>query len=110
MLHDTLSKIESHIQGASAIEDKSRAELLALVETLKTEIGELSKTHQEEARSITGFAELSAYEATRRRRNPQLVSLSAKGLAASAKGFEHSHPRLVESVNRVCSALANMGI
>lgn len=110
MLQETLSKIENQIQGAPTIKPESRAELLTLLETLKTEIGELSKTHQEQARSITGFAELTAYEATRPNRNPQLVSISVKGLSSSAKEFEHSHPRMVGVINRICSSLANMGI
>ena len=110
MFQDTISKIEEKIQSAPAVREENRAELLALLGALKSEINELSKTHQEQARSITGFAELSAHEATRQVKNPALLNLSVKGLGSSVAGFEETHPKLVDSVNRICTALANMGI
>jgi hypothetical protein len=110
MLQDTISSIEKTIQSSPAIKDENRAELLSLLGTLKSEIGELSKTHQEQAASITNFTELSAHEATRKARNPELLKLSAKGLGASVRGFEGTHPKLVSVVNRISTLLANMGI
>jgi hypothetical protein len=32
------------------------------------------------------------------------------GLSASVEGFEKSHPKLVEIVNRICTALSGLGI
>ena len=78
---------------------EQRTELLGLLSTLKTEIGELSKTHSEQAQSITAFTEVSTHEATRQERDPQLLRLSLEGLSASVQGFETSHPKLVEIVN-----------
>jgi hypothetical protein len=77
---------------------------------LRTEIGQISKTHQEQAESIAAFAEVSAREATREERNPQLVEHSIGGLKSSVREFETSHPRLAGVVNRLASMLANMGI
>jgi hypothetical protein len=77
---------------------------------MKTELADLSRTHGEQAESITGFAELSAREATRREKNPRLLKLSTEGLASSVEGFEASHPRLVEIVNAFCTMLAGLGI
>ena len=110
MLKDTISKIEGRIQNSGALGDEQRAELLNLVGQLKTEVTELSKTHQEEAESIASFAEVSAREATRESKNPQVLEHSIGGLQSSVGELETSHPRLAAVVNRIASLLANMGI
>ena len=72
MLHDTISKIESRLQTSAALNESQRAEVLKLLGQLRTEIGQISKTHQEQAESIAAFAEVSAREATREER-PEIV-------------------------------------
>ncbi len=69
-----------------------------------------SKTQAEHAESIAGFIERSTHEAMRRQKNPTLLRMAIEGLSASVKGFEVSHPQLVENVNYIANALANMGI
>jgi DNA-binding transcriptional ArsR family regulator len=110
MLQDTISKIEGRIQTSSALGDETRAELLKLLGQLKTEVTELSKTHLEEAESIASLAELSAREATRASKNPQVLNHAIGGLKSSVRGFEGSHARLAGVVNRIATMLANMGI
>jgi len=110
MIEDTVSKIEAKIQGTEAISDEKKRELLHLLGTLKSEVNELSKTHGEQAESITGFTEVSAHEATRSEQNPALLELSLKGMSSSVEGFEKSHPRLVEIVNNISNTLSNLGI
>lgn len=110
MIEDTLQKIEARIQGADSISDEKRTELRQLLATLKSEIGELSKTHAEQAQSIAGFTEVSTHEATREQQNPQLLKLSLTGLASSVEELEHSHPRLVQIVNAISQTLSNLGI
>lgn len=110
MIEDTLGKIEAKIQGADTIPDERRRELLELVGTLKSEVGELSKTHSEQAQSIAGFAEVSAHEATRAEQNPRLLRLSLEGLSSSVQELEKSHPRLVRIVNAISNTLSNLGI
>jgi hypothetical protein len=110
MLQDTISKIEGRIQNSGALGDEHRAELLKLVGQLKTEITTLSQTHQEQAESIASFAEVSAREATRESKNPQVLRHSIGGLQSSVGEFETSHPALAAVVNRIASLLANMGI
>ena len=110
MIEDTVSKIEAKIQGADAINDDRKRELLQLLGTLKSEVGELSQTHADQAQSIAGFTAVSAHEATREEKNPQLMQLSLDGLAYSVAEFEASHPKLVEAVNRLCTTLSNLGI
>jgi chromosome segregation ATPase len=110
MIEDTLQKIEARIENAESIREDRRRELLELLRTLKSEVASLSRTDEEQARSIAGFAELSAHEATRAEKNPQLLNHSLAGLSSSVKGFEESHPRLVQIVNAVSSFLSNLGI
>lgn len=110
MIKKTISNIEERIKETSTIEDKDRDELLKLLTSLEEEVSELSKTHPECAESITGFTQVSAHEATRTNKNPQLMNLSLKGLSSSVEEFESSHPQLVAVVNKLSQILANMGI
>ena len=110
MIEKTISEIEAQIGGADSVSAERKAELLKLLGTLKTEVAELSKTHGEQADSIAGFARVSAHEATRTEQNAELRELSLKGLRSSAEGFEKSHPRLVQIVNRISQTLADLGI
>ncbi len=110
MIEDTIGKIEAKIQGAEAIKDDRRRELLDLLGTLKSEVGKLSATHGEQAQSIAGFTEISTYEATRAKQNPELLKLSLEGLGSSVQEFEGSHPRLVQIVNAISQTLSNLGI
>jgi phage I-like protein len=110
MIQETLSKIEAQIECAGTITPEAKEELRQLLGTLKAEVGEIAQTHAEQARTISGFAQVSAHEATREQKNPQLLKLSLEGLAASVGGFENSHPRLVAIVNRICTTLSNLGV
>jgi hypothetical protein len=110
MIEDTIGKIEARIQGSDAIKAERRQELLQLLGTLKSEVAELSKTHDEQAQSIARFTEVSAHEATRTEQNPELLKLSLQGLGSSVQEFEESHPRLVQIVNNISSTLSNLGI
>ncbi len=110
MLKTTITSIENKIKHNASIKDKERAELLKLLSSLKDEVSELSKTDKEHAESITGFAQTSAHEATRKNKKEDLLDLSLKGLTSSVDELESSHPKLVETVNRISYMLSNMGI
>ena len=110
MIEDTIGKIEAKIQSADALKEDKRRELAQLLGTLKSEVAELSKTHQEQAQSIAGFAEVSAHEATRAEQNPHLLKLSLEGLSSSVAELRQSHPRLVQIVNTISNMLSNLGI
>ena len=110
MIKKTIENIEARVRENSSVSDKSKDELLDLLSKLKTEVEELSKTHPEQAESITSFAQASAHEATRKEKNPDLLKLSLNGLTTSVKELESSHPDLTQLVNKVSQALANMGI
>jgi hypothetical protein len=110
MIHDTIGKIEERIRRAEAMGGANKEELLKLLAALKSEVTGLSETHAEKAQSIAGFTAGSAHEATRGERDQELVKLSLQGLASSVRGFEESHPRLVQAVNSICTMLSNLGI
>ncbi len=110
MLPETISQIETRLQNAGDLTAKQRAELLLLLGRLKTEITTLSKTHEEEAQSIAAFANISAQEALRTNKNHELIGHSVDGLELSVAEFEDTHPKLVEVVNRIATALADVGI
>ena len=96
--------------GSKSISDERKQELLQLLGTLKSEVGTLAKTHDEQASSIANFAQASAHEATREKQNPQSLELSLKGLRSSVDGFEQSHPKLVQIVNSISKTLSDLGI
>lgn len=110
MIQKTIAEIEARLQKVDSIKEENKTDLLNLLTTLKSEIEELSKTHSEQAQSIAGFTSVSAHEAIREAKNPRLVQLSLDGLSASVAELEHSHPKLVEAVNRICVTLSNLGI
>ena len=110
MIEKTITSIENKVSDAKSIDEKDRIELLKLLGELKTEVTELSKTHAEHAESITGFAKVSAHEAIREKKNPQLMNLSLKGLSSSVDEIESSHPQLLAVVNKISQILSNMGI
>ena len=110
MVQDTIQKIEAKLSGNESISPEHRAELVELLRQLKSEINTLAETNAECAQTVAGFTEVSAHEALRTKKNPELMELSLKGLSQSVTEFEGSHPALVAVVNRICTTLSNMGI
>jgi hypothetical protein len=110
MIDDTLRKIETSIQSSDSITAERKAELLRLLGQLKNEVASLPESSREEAQSIAAFADVSAREAIRSKKNPELLDLSLKGLSSSVSGFEKSHPQLVQVVNTISHTLSNLGI
>jgi len=111
MIHDTIQLLETRLrEGGASLSTEQRAELMNLLHKLKAEIAELSKTHADQARSIAGFTDVLAHEATRTEKNERLLQLAVKGLSHSVEGFENSNPRLVQLSNTLANTLANMGI
>ena len=110
MIEDTIDKIEARIRSAESVNEERRRELLELLSHLKAEVAHLSTTHDQEAQTIAGVTERSAYEATRHKQQPESLKRSLQELSASVEGFEGSHPRLVETVSALSQALSNIGI
>ncbi len=110
MIKDTLARIESAIAKIEAGNSKNKAELVALLNKLKSELASLPPERIEEARSIGHFTEAAAHEATREKSSERLRELSIEGAEQAVKGFEATHPTLVGVVNEICLILARMGI
>ena len=106
----TVGKIRAKIQEATFPRSETKNELLDLLSTLEHEAADLLKADPEKAESIIGFIGRSTHEATRQRKNEELLRISPDGMRESVKGFEASHERLVTVVNNICTTLANMGI
>lgn len=110
MLKHTLEKIESKIKQSPNIPDSKKNEYFELLNELNTEITELSKTEKETAESIKGFTKISAHEATRDTPDPRLIQISMEGLSSSVKELHASYPKLVNTVNSICTFLSKIGI
>ena len=110
MIEKTIGEIEAKIRGADSVGEDHKRELLQLLGRLKSEVGTLAKTHDEQASSIANFTQTSAHEATREKPNPQSLEHSVQGLRSSVDGFEQSHPKLVQIVNSISNTLSNLGI
>ena len=110
MIEDRIRKIEARLEESASIPAESKAELLKLLAALKDEVAGLDQSHAEDARSIAGFVDASAHEATRAEKKPKQVEASLTGLKASVESFEASHPKLAEVVNQIATVLSNMGI
>jgi hypothetical protein len=110
MIEDRIQKIEARLKESGNIPEPARAELLQLLAALKNEVGTLTKNQEEDARSLAGFVDASAHEATRLEKKPKQVEASLNGLTASVEAFEASHPKLAEVVNQIAVRLSNMGL
>ncbi|HEX7653728.1 MAG TPA: DUF4404 family protein [Verrucomicrobiae bacterium] len=85
MTQETLVKLETGIRSAK-LDEPTRAELLGLLEQLKSDAG----------LPVDG----------------KLLTLrhSVEDLRSSVQDFEHSHPKLVQAVNGISSTLSSLGI
>lgn len=110
MINDTLEKIESAIARVGTLDTHKKTELVALLNKLKAEIGALPASQSDKASSLANFAQAAAHEAARENSDTRLRTISIEGLAHSVKSFEASHPVLVETVNKICLMLSQIGI
>jgi hypothetical protein len=110
MIPETLSQIEARVRQTGSLTEDNKGELLKLLAALRTEIGDLARTKSDEAHRIAAIARNSTEAATHDQTSPELVKQSLDQLASAVSGFEESHPRLVDVVNRIATMLASCGI
>ncbi len=110
MIDETIQRIEARLRGAESLPDQTRAELLLLLATLKSEVGQLPAAHSAAAREIARAADASTSEALASERDDESHRKALAELAGSVREFEDSHPQLVQVVNSIASALSRMGI
>jgi Domain of unknown function (DUF4404) len=96
--------------AVAMVDEKRRAEILRQLSTLHAELEELARTDADQAKTIAGFAELSAHEATRPKPRPELLKLTVTGLQKSVQEFEETHPRLVDIVGSLSTTMSNIGL
>lgn len=108
MLEERIERTESTVRSAGNISADQKAELLGLLARLKAALGKVE--HREDAESIARFAEASVYEATRKKKKPNVLEAALHGLKKSVEEFEASHPELVGLATEFSTVLANMGL
>jgi hypothetical protein len=109
MIQDTLTQIERKLSEVNTVTPETRRELAQLLATLNQEIAALSTTTSPPAETITtssGSPEPAAIDAD----EPEMLEATVEKLRESVEGFENSHPRLVEAINRIATTLAGLGI
>src|SRR5215470_2522380 len=106
----SLQDVEKAIAGHQDIPQETKAELLRLLTTLKSEIATLEHTHADHAESVIGLTQRSMHEAIRQPKDPQRADSALQELAASVAELEVSHPQLVNVVNAISVLLSNIGI
>ncbi|HVA66935.1 MAG TPA: DUF4404 family protein [Elusimicrobiota bacterium] len=109
-MEDAIKKIEDAVGRIGSLDEGKKAELLRRLKVLKSELSRLSETHEEDSRSIAGFARVAADEAARRKKAPPLLESALNGLSLAVRGFEASHPKLTETINDICAMLAQIGM
>ena len=92
------------------VDEEKKAEVAEHLSTLRGQVDELARTDSDQARTILGFAELTAHEATRPTPRPEQLRLALAGLRKSVQEFEDTHPRLVEIVGSLSRALSSIGV
>ena len=89
MIEKTISDLEAKIQATS---EPVKGELLQLLAQLRGEISSLKKSTDDT-----------------REKQKELQS-SVDELRSSVRGFEESHPKLIQAVNSISNTLANWGV
>jgi len=110
VLKNTLTKIETKIKQSPNIPEEKKSEYFELLQQLNSEVNELNRTDHEKAQSVKEFTKAAAHESTREEINPKLFQIALDGLSSSVQEFEASHPRLVQTVNSICTFLSKIGI
>jgi hypothetical protein len=110
MAPNTIDKIEEKLRNNSSLSEENRKELLSLLAELKTEMSGFSAEQKEHAEIIIGHIENSTDEAIKEEKDENLLQKALDALSDSVRGFEVSHPVLVEKINFIASKLADSGI
>jgi|KBSSwiStaDraftv2_1062776.scaffolds.fasta_scaffold2724892_2 DNA repair exonuclease SbcCD ATPase subunit len=108
MIQETIQRLEARLRGSEALPENTRDELLTLLATLRAEIAQLPAASATQAQNIAELTDRSAKEAAAR--NPERLQRALDELVDAARGFEESHPQLVQIVNNIANTLASLGI
>jgi Domain of unknown function (DUF4404) len=95
MIDRHIDHLESRIRNAEGISDERRAELLNLLEAMRTEAASLPVEAQGKEKPVPA---------------DRPVDDVVTEIQDSLAGFEASHPKLTDLTNQVAMVLSNMGI
>jgi DNA-binding NarL/FixJ family response regulator len=104
-----IEKIRSTVE-ASDLPTKQKTELLDRLAKVKPALAQVAQTNHEGAQNVARLVEASTHEATRKDKQPDLVSKALHRLKRSVEQFEASHPQLVASVTEYSAMLSALGI
>jgi hypothetical protein len=110
MITQTIQRILSEIETTKSISSEKREELLKLINTLKSEVDTLDKSHSADLKSMATYTESTLHEATKDEIDEELLKHSLEGMAISVRKFEVSHPKMVGLINTIGQRLADIGI
>ena len=108
MARETLDRVLERVEASRSISDKDRAELRQLLAELKQELDGTGDS--DDARTLAGFTEVSTTAATAEQRDENALRIATDGMRASVGRFEQRHPKLVDLINQIATALSRMGI
>jgi len=89
MIEERIQNIEAKIQSIESIPAETKAELLAMLGDLKSDVTAIAKPRSEE---------------------PERAGETMSELSSSVQVLEAEHPHIVQLVNRLANILSNMGI
>jgi hypothetical protein len=107
---DHMAQLEATIREHDGLTPQQKAELFAQLAALKADIAALATTPEGHAPRTARVTDVSAQEATRPQKPPDLLRLAVEELGTSVEAFEASNPELVLAVNKISAMLASIGI
>lgn len=110
MIQKTIEHLEEKLKDSNQVPKESQEELLKLFKQLKEEVNTLAESELDKAKIIALHTDSSAKAAIEPNTEANLLENSINDFKKSIGEFEATHPKLVESVNRICTTLSNMGI
>ena len=105
-----IEELEKRIESTSQIDAKIKEDLLDLMRSLKTELTDLKKAHPDTAHAIADKTKLSTEKVLCSENKQSELQEHIDGLQETVGEFEVSHPKLVQTVNRFCMMLSDIGI
>lgn len=98
MVEDRIRNIEASVRGSASLPDAAKAELLELLDALRTELQGVNREHLERAEGTVGPG------------HGESLNEALGAVTGTMTALEATHPRLAALANRLALALANMGI
>ncbi len=102
MIDDLLKELRAAVGGASGLSESAKAELLQHVAAMEHCTDNSGTAGETDATPGAGGSGATTEQ------HP--LNQPLEGLRTSIEGFEASHPAITSAVNRIATALSNMGI